>query len=91
MSTGRDPSEPSMSEWSLEPLDAEPAAATVAEPVPTPSSEPQSGPSKFHADSRGQTDRRKSGDRRETLRFEPDRRSGMDRRPRKGWEPGKNI
>ena len=81
MNAGRNPSEPPSSEWSLEPIEeaAAPAGDTAA------------GPSTFHAESRSKTDRRKGGDRRQTLRFEPDRRSGKDRRPRSGWDPGKNL
>jgi hypothetical protein len=83
MTAGRNPSELSLSEWSLEPLaDAEAPART---------SDPQPGPTRFHAESRSDTDRRKGGDRRESLRFETDRRTGKDRRPRKGWEPGSNL
>jgi len=48
------------------------------------------GKAKFVADTRGKTERRKSADRREELRFEQSRRSGNDRRPRKTWSDGNN-
>ena len=51
---------------------------------------PVSGRATFNTDTRGRVDRRKGGDRRQALRFEPDRRSGKDRRPLKGWIVGKH-
>lgn len=45
----------------------------------------------FQIDTRDKSkgDRRKNGERRQTIRFEQDRRSGEDRRPRdKGWGQG---
>jgi hypothetical protein len=47
-------------------------------------------PAQFKVDTRKQSDRRKGGERRETLRFQEDRRQ-KDRRPRKTWESGKNL
>ena len=52
---------------------------------------PITGRATFNTDARGsRIDRRKGGDRRQTLRFEPDRRSGKDRRPQTGWIVGKH-
>jgi hypothetical protein len=48
----------------------------------------------FQIDTRDKSkgDRRKNGERRQTIRFEQDRRSGDDRRPRdSGWEPGNDL
>ena len=62
------------------------------EPIETPSQAgaPVSGRATFNTDARGRTDRRKGGERRQTVRFEQDRRSGKDRRPLKNWFVGKH-
>ena len=62
------------------------------EPIETPpqAGAPTSGRATFNTDARGRTDRRKGGDRRQTVRFEQDRRTGKDRRPLKGWIVGKH-
>ena len=62
------------------------------EPVETSSQAgaPISGRATFNTDARARTDRRKGGDRRQTVRFEQDRRSGKDRRPLKSWFVGKH-
>ena len=64
---------------SLEPLETSPEHGA-----------PITGRAKFNTDTRGRTDRRKGGDRRQTVRFQQDRRSGKDRRPMTSWVDGKN-
>ncbi|MCO6060218.1 hypothetical protein NG726_26615 [Pseudomonas sp. MOB-449] len=58
---------PNLDELSLEPLESSAAA---------PSSR---GKAVFQIDTRGGGDRRKAGDRRQTIRFEQDRRQGNRR------------
>lgn len=51
------------------------------EPIESTSASPSSkGKAKFQIDTRGGADRRKAGDRRQSIRFEQDRRQG----PRRG-------
>lgn len=61
------------------------------EPLETakPSATQPTGRATFITDARGRSDRRKGGDRRQTVRLSPDRRSGKDRRPATGWSDGK--
>ena len=67
----------------LEPLEGEKKS--------TPAPEKTEGAATFHANTRTGSDRRKSTDRREMIRFEDDRRAKKDRRPRRTWESGKNL
>jgi hypothetical protein len=79
MST-KDLSSLKLDELALEPIDPK-----------LPSKEqPLTGRAQFTPNTRNRTDRRKGGDRRQTLRFEPDRRTGKDRRPETTWINGKN-
>ncbi len=55
------------------------------EPIEPEGTSPSQGPAKFKVDTRSGSDRRKSGERRQTVRFEADRRQG-DRRA-KGSDP----
>ncbi|WP_278959539.1 hypothetical protein [Aquipseudomonas alcaligenes] len=69
-------------EFSLEPL----------EEAPPPAAPKQKA--SFQVDTRDthHGDRRKNGERRQTIRFEADRRSGQDRRPKAGgWEIGIDV
>lgn len=71
----KDVSSLNLDHLSLEPMETSPLGGA-----------PTTGRATFNTDARGnQTDRRKGGDRRQTLRFEQDRRSGKDRRPLKSW------
>jgi hypothetical protein len=66
------------------------------EPQPQAAQTPVTSKAKAHfqIDTRDKAkgDRRKNGDRRQTIRFEADRRCGEDRRPKaKGWELGIDV
>lgn len=70
-------------EFSLEPESQAPQARTATRPK-----------AQFQIDTRDKSrgDRRKNGERRQTVRFEADRRSGEDRRPKaNGWDLGVDI
>lgn len=66
-------------ELNLESLSLEPIEPAEA----TPSSR---GPAKFQIDTRVAGDRRKSDDRRQTIRFEKDRRQGDRRAKSDPWD-----
>ena len=68
-----------LDELELEPIESEPSKEA-----------PVKGRVQFAPNTRSRVDRRKGGDRRQTVRFQQDRRSGKDRRPKTGWTDGKN-
>ncbi|WP_242443177.1 hypothetical protein [Pseudomonas sp. LFM046] len=59
------------------------------EPAGRPTS--ASGPAKFQIDTRSKVDRRKGGDRRQTVRFEEDRRKGDRRAKANPWDHGADL
>lgn len=62
------------------------------EPVePVEAGPPARSPTKFQIDTRGGGDRRKSGERRQTIRFEKDRRQGDRRAKSAPWDRGVDI
>ncbi|MWV10897.1 hypothetical protein F3I62_02215 [Pseudomonas sp. R-28-1W-6] len=71
-------------ELSLEPLE---------ESSPPPNAPRQKASFPIDTRDNHQGERRKNGERRQTVRFEADRRSGQDRRSgnQKGWKPGVDI
>ncbi|MEO4047959.1 hypothetical protein AAFN46_12815 [Pseudomonas sp. CAU 1711] len=64
------------------------------EPLPQAPTQAPARKASFQIDTRDHQhgDRRKGGERRQTIRFEADRRSGKDRRPvSAGWDKGIDI